>query len=45
MGCSKGNVYVFDPYLMANGKITKYYHKKAPCQKLKRVEIVKWFEP
>jgi hypothetical protein len=30
---------------MGQGKITKYYHSKPPCQKKKRVEIVKWFEP
>lgn len=28
-----------------NGKITKYYHPKPPCQKRRRIEIVKWFEP
>ena len=45
MGCSGGNIYVFDPTLMSAGKITKYYRNKPPCQKKKRVEIVKWFEP
>lgn len=25
MGCSKGNIYVFDPHLMGEGKIYKYY--------------------
>lgn len=45
MGCSQGNIYVFDPLLMGEGKITKYYHSKPPCQKRRRVEIVKWFEP
>jgi len=30
---------------MGDGKITKYYHAKPPCQKRRRVEIVKWFEP
>ena len=45
MGCSLGNLYVFDPVLMGEGKITKYYHPKPPCQKKRRIEIVKWFEP
>lgn len=47
MGCSQGNLYTFDPFLMGdhNGKITRYYHQKPPCQKRRRVEIVKWFEP
>ena len=45
MGCSLGNLYVFDPILMGDGKITKYYHPKPPCQKKRRIEIVKWFEP
>jgi hypothetical protein len=30
---------------MGEGKITKYYFNKPPCQKRRRVEIVKWFEP
>lgn len=45
MGCSKGNIYTFDPLLMGEGKITRYYFNKPPCQKKRRVEIVKWFEP
>lgn len=31
--------------LMGEGKITKYSHSKPPCQKKRRIEIVKWFEP
>lgn len=30
---------------MGDGKITKYYFNKPPCNKRRRVEIVKWFEP
>jgi hypothetical protein len=45
MGCSKGNIYTFDPLLMGEGKITRFYFNKPPCQKRRRVEIVKWFEP
>jgi len=30
---------------MGEGKITKYYHSKPPCQKRRRIEIVRWFEP
>lgn len=45
MGCSKGNIYVFDPHLMGEGKIYKYYQSKPPVAKRKKVEIVKWLEP
>jgi hypothetical protein len=45
MGCSRGNIYTFDPYLMGDGKISKYYQSKPPCIKKRKVEIVKWFEP
>lgn len=45
MGCAKGNLYVFDPALMAEGKIHRFYHSKPPCQKKKKIEMVKWLEP
>ena len=45
MGCSKGNLYTFDPLLMGEGKITRFYFSKPPCQKRRRVELVKWLEP
>jgi hypothetical protein len=45
MGCSKGNIYVFDPHLMGEGKIYKYYQTKLPVAKRKRVDLVKWLEP
>lgn len=45
IGCNKGNLYTFDPYLMGEGQITKYYYNRPPCEKRKRIEIVKWFEP
>jgi hypothetical protein len=45
MGCNRGNIYTFDPYLMQDGKITRYYYNKPPCMKKRRIEIVKWFEP
>ena len=45
MGCSKGNIYTFDPVLMSTGNIMRYNFSKPPNQKKRRVEIVKWFEP
>lgn len=30
---------------MGDGQITKYYYNRPPCEKRKRIEIVKWFEP
>ena len=45
MGCSKGNIYTFDPLLMGEGLIKRYAFYKPPLQKKRRVEIVKWFEP
>lgn len=30
---------------MMEGKIIKYNFTKPPCEKKRRVEIVKWFEP
>ena len=44
MGCSEGNVYLFDPYLMGEGRITRFYHQKPPCLRKRRVDFVKWFE-
>lgn len=45
MGCSKGNIYSFDPWLMGECKISKYYYSQPPCAKRRRVEIIKWLEP
>ena len=45
MGCSKGTVYVFDPWLVHQGRIDKYTKAKPPCEKRRRITHVKWFEP
>ena len=45
MGCSKGTIYVFDPKMMHHGRIEKYSRSSPPCDKRRRIEIVKWFEP
>lgn len=45
MGCSEGNIYNFDPYLMSEGKITKYYYSRPPCMRKKKIAFVKWLQP
>lgn len=45
MGCSKGTIYVFDPKLMHSGRVVKYSRANTVCEKRRRVEIVRWFEP
>lgn len=46
MGCREGQIFVFDPWLMSNGRIIRYNSDAdSATRKKRKVTHVRWFEP
>ena len=44
MGCSDGNVLIFDSELMHDANISNYNFSDSKSTKKKKVELVRWYE-